>query len=606
MFRKIVIIFSFKILLASTLIYGQCPTVPDILDHGYNVGSDPVQPTRSNRDEIGIFSTTPFLVKFGTYPPVMSFPIIPASQCTTEYIYYQSIDTELESSSTAGAGGADGPLAEFLPYHNWHTIKIFDLTGVGITVDTYPPTGADFSGGTYIPDYIMNTDGTKHAMQWDESEFPNWEWEDFVNNIQPYTTNFSVEILGPDYVGYQREGIFTANINGGNGNYSIKWDYQILPDQTWIEGADKRPSEYFLINGKKYYFCPDEAELPSGSLNVYKKKIQFLDKDINIRVAVSALNQSGELVDEVIAEKLVYAKTDIQLINAIAGVETIGGLKVNETESIASGDKLEIDNTEYQITQKIRTDVLPFYYETSILEKHKLWELGENLFQETLNYSFNVLNSTPSRLISNFSSTKSATIKTSIEATDYSGGVIQFYDPWYYYENPDGSWSQADANEFMQYNSPLSLNNNSQSSYGGIFLDQDYNLINVPAYSIKTTSTQTNISVNGNNHKSYFQHWRSIPYGSITFEDSTQLETRIIFNEDGATAEAILKSVDLSNDAYAMGNNNQAKIIRIGTSSTGTLFKVYESMDCVWLEKSTNNGVSWELMNDGKPHQHFL
>ncbi|MBZ0179916.1 MAG: hypothetical protein K8F36_11535 [Melioribacteraceae bacterium] len=87
MFRKIVVIISIKILLSSTIIYGQCPTVPDILDHGYNVGSDPAQPTRSNRDEIGIFSTTPFLVKFGTYPPVMSFPIIPASQCTTEYIY---------------------------------------------------------------------------------------------------------------------------------------------------------------------------------------------------------------------------------------------------------------------------------------------------------------------------------------------------------------------------------------------------------------------------------------------------------------------------------------------------------------------------------------
>ncbi len=60
MFRKIAIIFSIKILLSSTIIYGQCPTISDILDHGYNVGSDPAQPTRSNRDEIGIFSTTFF------------------------------------------------------------------------------------------------------------------------------------------------------------------------------------------------------------------------------------------------------------------------------------------------------------------------------------------------------------------------------------------------------------------------------------------------------------------------------------------------------------------------------------------------------------------
>jgi len=94
-----------------------------------------------------------------------------------------------------------------------------------------------------------------------------------------------------------------------------------------------------------------------------------------------------------------------------------------------------------------------------------------------------------------------------------------------------------------------------------------------------------------------FQYWDN---------GSTSLTRSNIAVSEPTTLKAYYKGVDKTDAANALTNNNQAKIIRTGTSSTGTLFKVYESMDCVWLEKSTNNGVSWELMNDGKPHQHFL
>ncbi|MBZ0180453.1 MAG: hypothetical protein K8F36_14300 [Melioribacteraceae bacterium] len=94
-----------------------------------------------------------------------------------------------------------------------------------------------------------------------------------------------------------------------------------------------------------------------------------------------------------------------------------------------------------------------------------------------------------------------------------------------------------------------------------------------------------------------FQYWD---------DGSTSLTRSNIAVSEPTTLKAYYKGVDKTDAANALTNNNQSKIIRIGTSSTRTLFKVYESMDCVWLEKSTNNGVSWELMNDGKPHQHFL
>ncbi|MDD3559837.1 MAG: sialidase family protein, partial [Melioribacteraceae bacterium] len=89
-----------------------------------------------------------------------------------------------------------------------------------------------------------------------------------------------------------------------------------------------------------------------------------------------------------------------------------------------------------------------------------------------------------------------------------------------------------------------------------------------------------------------FQYWDN---------GSTSLTRSNIAVSEPTTLKAYYKGVDKTDAANALTNNNQAKIIRTGTSSNGTLFKVYESMDCVWLEKSTNQGSSWQLMNNGKP-----
>jgi len=111
-----------------------------------------------------------------------------------------------------------------------------------------------------------------------------------------------------------------------------------------------------------------------------------------------------------------------------------------------------------------------------------------------------------------------------------------------------------------------------------------------------------NVSINQTIPDQYGTNWE-FQYWD---DGSTSLTRSNIAVSEPTTLKAYYKGVDKTDAANALTNNNQAKIIRTGNSSSGTLFKVYESMDCVWLEKSTNNGVSWELMNDGKPHQHFL
>jgi hypothetical protein len=53
-------------------IYAQCPSIPDILDQGWN-GEGPI-PSNDNQDEFGIIRNQPFYTKVSDYPPVKSFP----------------------------------------------------------------------------------------------------------------------------------------------------------------------------------------------------------------------------------------------------------------------------------------------------------------------------------------------------------------------------------------------------------------------------------------------------------------------------------------------------------------------------------------------------
>ncbi|MFI5405939.1 MAG: matrixin family metalloprotease, partial [Nitrososphaerales archaeon] len=73
---------------------------------------------------------------------------------------------------------------------------------------------------------------------------------------------------------------------------------------------------------------------------------------------------------------------------------------------------------------------------------------------------------------------------------------------------------------------------------------------------------------------------------------------RTITPTSNTTYTALYKYPHYSNSTSAFANNNQRKFIR---SYNGHLHIVYESMNKVWYERSTNNGQTWEIMNGGKP-----
>jgi hypothetical protein len=61
---------------------------------------------------------------------------------------------------------------------------------------------------------------------------------------------------------------------------------------------------------------------------------------------------------------------------------------------------------------------------------------------------------------------------------------------------------------------------------------------------------------------------------------------------------AIYKGTQLSNDQNAYKNNSQRKFVR---TPNGYMYFTYESMGYVWLERSTDGGSTWDILNNGKP-----
>ncbi|MDP3830581.1 MAG: hypothetical protein Q8Q47_04880, partial [Ignavibacteriaceae bacterium] len=62
--------------------------------------------------------------------------------------------------------------------------------------------------------------------------------------------------------------------------------------------------------------------------------------------------------------------------------------------------------------------------------------------------------------------------------------------------------------------------------------------------------------------------------------------------------KAIYKGIGTTDQQDAYTSNSQRKSVK---AQNGNLLSIYESMGKVWLERSTNNGENWMIMNDTKP-----
>gem|GEM_PF-3096818 len=81
-------------------------------------------------------------------------------------------------------------------------------------------------------------------------------------------------------------------------------------------------------------------------------------------------------------------------------------------------------------------------------------------------------------------------------------------------------------------------------------------------------------------------------------DDFGATNTRTIAPAINKTYTALYKYPNHSNTSNTFANNGQRKIIRIDAVG---LVKVYESLDRVWIETSSDNGTTWVVGNNGRP-----
>jgi len=87
-------------------------------------------------------------------------------------------------------------------------------------------------------------------------------------------------------------------------------------------------------------------------------------------------------------------------------------------------------------------------------------------------------------------------------------------------------------------------------------------------------------------------------YYLFNWQDGNSEPNRNISLTSAATYTANLKGSQLSNSQNAITNPSQRKFVR---GSNGYLHFVYESIGKIWYELSTDNGITWQIANNGNP-----
>ena len=233
----------------------------------------------------------------------------------------------------------------------------------------------------------------------------------------------------------------------------------------------------------------------------------------------------------------------------------------------------------------------PFFLTTNN-DKFNYWKNSNETY--VLNYKdFLYTDIYPANLIANYkTSYGGVTIQSYID--NFSGYFIEFKDPWLvdYNESPYGIRNQGMSAPFKELTSPFNLSLN--SDYNGVFLDQDYNTPGQPYYYIGIPS---NITISGKSHKLYLQSWDTSG-AKVKFANADS--TPVVFLSNNASVTANVKATQLSSNNNTYLKNGQSKIVRT-PDLQNTLHMVYESMGHVWYETSTDNGQTWDLMNNGHP-----
>ena len=172
-------------------------------------------------------------------------------------------------------------------------------------------------------------------------------------------------------------------------------------------------------------------------------------------------------------------------------------------------------------------------------EKYNHWES----ITDVINHKFINISGSAKTITSKFENIYDATIfNYSAEGKFSISGIIKFFDPWLVNDTsdplgPKNKGMLADYLDLQYSTNNIGIN----TPYQGVFLNQGWPNWDPPYYSVKADYVQDiPLQQTGRTHKFYFQGWSASPVGSATFQDSSALETPVVFKQANATVQAIL------------------------------------------------------------------
>ncbi|MEJ2637055.1 MAG: S8 family serine peptidase [Calditrichia bacterium] len=282
---------------------------------------------------------------------------------------------------------------------------------------------------------------------------------------------------------------------------------------------------------------------------------QWLLSGVDPITALHGITISGGRLNAFGALQNVGAGVEFQFTNRIQGTTNYGELIVDNDENnpISSGGIVSFYPGPFH---EVRTNELPFipnWQGSGTTQKHH--RFYESSSDYGLNHQFQALDITPTLQDAWFVSTEPAVIKNLISGGD--GGTIEFRDPWHYYQN-GGNWQQS--NEFINFPSPLDLQNNIITSYGGVFLDQDPSISQI-YYTVRAPQEPT-FQINGKDIICYFEDWET---DGAHLTDPTSLvggyyQSPVVFEDSNAIVKANYKAHLGSNTSNATAGNNGSKL----------------------------------------------
>ncbi len=212
-------------------------------------------------------------------------------------------------------------------------------------------------------------------------------------------------------------------------------------------------------------------------------------------------------------------------------------------------------------------------------------------------------------------STGNATLRIKLPGGEDAPGsmTISIKDPWLINEGDPAFYTAPYGYHNLGLNAPfVSVSSSTDLAYAskfqGIFLRQGYDVNTqtwtAPYYSVKADQTQST-SEHGESVTWYFQNWSGT---DVTFQNASATETPLVFNDAGATAEAVYKGHLVSNKTTATGPNYSRVLARslekydgylYGSGKKYICFMAYADGSEVWYSKAetddqtTNGNFDW-------------